>query len=50
MLIKKWKDKQEEKLERLARNKYFVKCIFKPKPRYLCESIPVSGNGELTND
>lgn len=31
-------------------NKDFVKCILKSKPTYLRESIPVSGNGDLTND
>ena len=36
--------------EILARNKDFVKCIFKPKPTYLGESIPVSGSGDVTND
>lgn len=36
--------------EILARNKDFVKCIFKPKPTYLGETIPVSGSGDLTND
>ncbi len=36
--------------EILARDKDFVKCIFKSKPTYLGESIPVSGNGDLTND
>ena len=36
--------------EILARNKDFVKCIFKLEPTYLGESIPVSGNGDLTND
>ena len=36
--------------EILARNKDFVKCIFKPNPTYLGESIPVSGNGDVTND
>ena len=36
--------------EILARNKDFVKCIFKPEPTYLGESIPVSGNGDITND
>ena len=36
--------------EILARNKDFIKCIIKPKPTYLGESIPVSGNGDLTND
>lgn len=36
--------------EILARDKYFIKCIFKPKPTYLGDTIPVSGNGDVTND
>lgn len=36
--------------EILARNKDAIKVIFKPKPTYLGESIPVSGNGDVTND
>ena len=36
--------------EILARNKDFVKCLFKPEPIYLGESIPVSGSGDVTND
>ena len=36
--------------EILARNKDFIKCIFKPEPTYLGETIPVSGNGNITND
>ena len=36
--------------EILARDKDFVKCIFKPEPTYLGESIPVSGDGNITND
>lgn len=36
--------------EILARNKDFVKCIFKPEPTYLGETIPVNGNGDVTND
>ncbi len=36
--------------EILARNKDFIKCIFKPEPTYLGGSIPVSGNGDITND
>jgi len=36
--------------EILARNKDFVKCLFKPEPTYLGESIPVSGSGDVTND
>ena len=33
-----------------ARFKDFIKCIFKPKPKYLGETIPVNGNGNVTND
>ena len=36
--------------EILARNKDFVKCIFKPEPTYLGKTIPVSGSGDVTND
>ena len=36
--------------EILARNKDFFSCIFKPRPKYLGEAIPVSGSGDLTND
>ena len=36
--------------EILARDKDFVKSIFKPKSTYLGEEIPVSGNGDVTND
>ena len=36
--------------EILARNKDFVKCIFKPQSTYLGETIPVSGSGDVTND
>lgn len=36
--------------EFLARNKDFVKVIFKPKPTYLGEEIPITGNGNITND
>lgn len=36
--------------EILARDKDFVKCIYKPLPTYLGETIPVSGDGNLTND
>lgn len=35
--------------EVLARTKDFINCIFKPKPTYLGEAIPVSGNGDVTN-
>ena len=36
--------------EVLARCKDFAMCLFKPEPTYLGEAIPVSGNGDLTND
>lgn len=36
--------------EILARNKDFVKCLYKPEPTYLGETIPVSGSGDITND
>ena len=36
--------------EWLARCKDFVQCIFKPEPAYLGDEIPVSGNGNSTND
>ena len=36
--------------EVLARCKDFATSIFKPKPTYLGEEIPISGNGDVTND
>ena len=36
--------------EVLARCKDWAMCIFKPEPTYLGESIPVNGNGDVTND
>ena len=36
--------------EAAARIKDFGYCILKPEPRYLGEVIPVSGNGDVTND
>ncbi len=36
--------------EILARDKDFFWSLFKPKPTYLGEAIPVQGNGDLTND
>lgn len=41
---------EREVREIAARFKDAVMCIFKPKPTYLGELIPVSGNGDLTND
>ncbi len=39
-----------EAREIMARNKDFVKCIFKPKPTFLGDTIPVNGDGNVTND
>ena len=36
--------------ELLARVKDFGTCIFRPKPTYLGEAIPIWGDGNLTND
>jgi len=36
--------------EFLARCKDYVKCIFKAESIYLGEEIPISGNGDVTND
>lgn len=36
--------------EILARDKDWIKCITKPDPTYLGDTIPVSGNGDVTND
>ncbi len=36
--------------EFLARNKDFIKMIIKPKPKFLGDIIPISGNGILSHD
>ncbi len=36
--------------EIIARNKDFLICLFKPKPTFLGDKIPITGNGNLTND
>lgn len=36
--------------EILARDKDFIKCIFKPKSTFLGDTISVNGNGDITND
>lgn len=43
-------DKYREAREVLARNKDFFNVMIKPKPKYLGEEIPISGDGNLTND
>lgn len=42
--------KKREAREILARVKDFFYTLIKPKPTYLGEMIPVSGNGDITND
>lgn len=39
-----------EAREVVARNKDFFKGIIKPEPKTIGEAIPVSGNGDVTND
>ncbi|MDD3174330.1 MAG: ElyC/SanA/YdcF family protein [Herbinix sp.] len=41
---------KREAREILARVKDFFYVVAKPKPTYLGETIPVSGNGDITND
>lgn len=36
--------------EIIARNKDLLWCLVKPKPTYLGDKIPISGNGDVTND
>ena len=36
--------------EVLARVKDFGTSLFKPKPTYIGDVIPISGNGNVTND
>lgn len=36
--------------EILARNKDFLTAIFQPDPTYLGETVPISGDGNMTND
>ncbi len=44
------KQSYREVREILARNKDFFTSLFKVKPTYLGDAIPVSGNGDVTND
>lgn len=39
-----------ESRETIARCKDFIWCLFKVEPTYLGDAIPVSGNGDATND
>ena len=43
-------DVYREIREVIARIKDFFKVIIKPKPTYLGETIPVTGDGDITND
>ena len=45
-----WGQTKREIREILARCKDFVSAITQPEPTYLGEAIPVSGNGDITND
>lgn len=45
-----WGQTSRDIREILARAKDFVNTIFWPEPTFLGEAIPVSGNGNLTND
>ena len=45
-----WGQANREVREILARCKDFAKTIYKPKPTFLGEAIPVSGDGDVTND
>ena len=45
-----WGQIKRDIREILARCKDFVSMIFMPEPTYLGEKIPISGNGDLTND
>ena len=36
--------------EILARNKDWLTAIFQPEPKYLGETVPIWGNGNMTND
>ncbi|MBQ7033950.1 MAG: YdcF family protein [Clostridia bacterium] len=45
-----WGQSNREAREILARCKDFVKTVFKPEPTFLGEILPVSGDGNITND
>lgn len=45
-----WGQSSRDAREILARCKDFVKTIFKPEPTFLGDVIPVSGDGDITND
>ena len=41
---------QRDFREILARDRDFFVSVFKPLPKYLGDTIPITGNGDLTND
>ena len=41
---------QRDFREILAKDKDFFVSVFKPLPKYLGDTIPITGNGDLTND
>ncbi len=43
-------DTYREIREIIARNKDFIKCIFKPLPKFLGEKISLDGYGDVTDD
>jgi len=45
-----WGQANREAREILARCKDFAKTIYKPEPTFLGDTIPVSGDGDITND
>ena len=36
--------------EIFAKDKDFLMCLIKPKPTFLGDKIPITGNGDVTND
>jgi len=45
-----WGQSYREIREVLARAKDFCQAVLKPEPTFLGDAIPISGNGDLTND
>ena len=45
-----YNQKMRDAREVLARVKDFLYILFQPEPTYLGEQIPISGNGDITND
>lgn len=45
-----WGQTKRDVREVLARCKDYAMCLFQPEPTYLGDAIPVSGNGDVTDD